>query len=98
MKKGYKILTIALFVLFFISIEVLRLHYTIEAVTVSKELKIQKEKNNNLQKEISREKMKLGEKMELNKIKERAKKEVNMEVIKNIHYIEISKDVLKQNK
>lgn len=98
MKKKLKILTISLSLIFFMSIEVLRLHYTIEAVKISKNLKHQKAKNSILEKEISREKIKLGERMDLKKIKLRAKKEAHMEVIKDIRYIKTKKDVLKQNK
>jgi len=89
MKKKNKILMILFSIIFLIFMEGLRLHYTIEAVRVSKEIKSQKTYNLNLQKDISREKIKLTEKMDLNTIKKRAQEEIEMEVSDSINYIKI---------
>ena len=98
MKTRNKILMILLPIIFLIFMEGLRLHYTIEAVRVSKEIKAQKTYNLNLQKDISREKIKLTEKMDLNTMKKRAEEEIGMEVSKSINYVKIKKSVSKQNK
>jgi len=95
MKKRNKILMILLPIIFLIFMEGLRLHYTIEAVRVSKEIKAQKTYNQNLQKDISREKIKLTEKMDLNTIKKRAEKELGMEVSESINYVKMRKSVSK---
>ncbi|MCS5421419.1 MULTISPECIES: hypothetical protein [Psychrilyobacter] len=95
MKKRRKILMILLPIIFLIFMEGLRLHYTIEAVRVSKEIKAQKTYNQNLQKDISREKIKLTEKMDLNTIKKRAEKELGMEVSESINYVKMGKSVSK---
>ena len=89
MKKRNKILIILLSIIFLIFMEVLRLHYTIEAVRVSKEIKGQKTYNLNLEKDISREKIKLTEKMDLNTMKKRAEEEIGMEVSNSINYVKI---------
>ena len=93
MKKKNKILMILLPIIFLIFMEGLRLHYTIEAVRVSKEIKIQKTYNLNLQKDISREKIKLTEKMDLNTMKKRAEQEIGMEVSESINYVKMKKSV-----
>lgn len=95
MKKRNKILMILLPIIFLIFMEGLRLHYTIEAVRVSKEIKAQKTYNQNLQKDISREKIKLTEKMDLNTIKKRAEKDLGMEVSESINYVKMRKSVSK---
>ncbi|MGB6129965.1 MAG: hypothetical protein WBG30_14570 [Psychrilyobacter sp.] len=93
MRKRKKILIILLPIIFLIFMEGLRLHYTIEAVRISKEIKIQKTYNLNLQKDISREKIKLIEKMDLNTMKKRAEEEIGMEVSESINYVKIKKSV-----
>ena len=91
-KKGLIILLVIIFLIF---MEGLRLHYTIEAIRVSKEIKVQKNYNLSLQRDISRRKIKLVEKMDLDTIKKRAKEELDMENSKSINYVKIKKSVLK---
>lgn len=75
--------------------EGLRLHYTIEAVRVSKKIMVQNSYNQSLQKDISRGKIKLVEKMDLNTIKKYAEEEMGMEVSKSINHVKIKKNVSK---
>ena len=91
-KNGLIILLVIAFLIF---VEGLRLHYTIEGIRVSKEIKVQKNENLNLQREISRRKIKLIEKMDLNTIKKHAEEELEMENSKSINYVKIEKSVLK---
>jgi len=95
MKKRDKILIILLSIIFLIFMEGLRLHYTIEAVRVSKKIMVQNTYNLNLQKDISREKIKLTEKMDLSTIKKYAKEEMGMEVSESINHVKIKKNVSK---
>jgi hypothetical protein len=95
-KKG-KILIISLSVISLIFVEVLRLHYTIEAVRLNKKINIEKLHVKSLKKEISKEKIKLMEKSNLNNMKIKAEKELDMEVSKTIKYVKIKKSVSKQN-
>jgi hypothetical protein len=95
MKKRNKILIILLSIIFLIFMEGLRLHYTIKAVRVSKKIMVQNTYNLNLQKDISREKIKLTEKMDLNTIKKYAKEEMGMEVSESINHVKIKKNVSK---
>lgn len=95
MNKKNKILIILLSIFFLIFMEGLRLHYTIEAVRISQEIKEQKTYNIKLQKDISREKIKLAKKMDLNTIKKYAEEEIGMEVSESINHVKIKKDVSK---
>lgn len=95
MIKKNKILIILLAIIFLIFMEGLHLHYTIEAVRVTKEIKLQKILNLSLQKDVSREKIKLAEKMDLNTIKKYAEEEMEMKVSESINHVKITKSVSK---
>ncbi|MEI6857888.1 hypothetical protein [Psychrilyobacter sp.] len=95
MKQKKKILMVLLPIIFLIFMEGLRLHDTIKAVRVSKEIKVQKNKNLNLQKEVSREKIKLAEKMDLNTMKKYAEEEIGMKISNTINHVKIKKSVSK---
>ncbi len=97
MSKRDKMLIFFIFIIFFVTVEVLRLHYTIEAVRLNKQINIEKSHVRNLEKEISKEKIKLMEKSNLNDMKSKAEKELQMEVSKTIKYVKIKKSVSKQN-
>jgi len=92
MSKRKKILLILLPIIFLIFMEGLRLHYTIEAVRTSKEIKGRNFYNQNLKKDISREKIKLSEKLDLDTMKKRAEEEIGMEVSESIKYVKIKKN------
>lgn len=95
MRKKNKILIILFSIIIFIFMEGLRLHYTIEAVRVSKKIMVQNTHNLNLQKDISCKKIKLIKKMDLNTIKKYAKEEMGMEISESINHVKIKKDVSK---
>jgi hypothetical protein len=95
MTKKAKIYIIVFGIISVVFVEVLRLHYMIESVGITKKIKIQKNYNQKLKKEITKTKIKLTEKMDLDRIRNRAENELGMESSKDITYFKIKENVPK---
>jgi precorrin-3B methylase len=73
--------------------EGIKLHYTVKAVRISKEIAAQKRKNRLIEKEISKKKIELSETENLDRTKDVAEKELDMRISKTINYVKIKKSV-----
>ncbi len=91
MRKEIKVIIGILSIFTLLLMESTRLKYTIEAVRISNELKAIKNENKKLEKNISREKIELTKKMDLDTMKSRAESELKMEVSKKINYVKVKK-------
>ena len=92
MKKSKKVL-LGLGILITIIFPVLNLHYIVKITTIAREIKVIKRENSDQEKIIAIKKLKLESKIDLSSIERRARKELKMDIAKDIEYIKIKENI-----